>query len=252
MKRLSVLFILLFFVKISAQEKFSLGVIGGPALYYYEFWGFPDSMYLDGDVAPFPPGDHKFFQKINYNVGLITKYKISQKMECGLNVLYSTKGYGVDYNVNYNLLNDSIIYLVFDKSILNFNYIDINPIVGYKWEYKNILFIPQIGFSFGRLIHSMSKSYFISPKERKIKFIQYDYKYTDEVLRHEPAKNVMNLSLSLETRIKLKSNLEIFSNFCIAQYLNQVTPVPMKTYPASTNINFGILLTINNNNHENK
>ena len=252
MKRLSVFFILLFFLKISAQEKFSVGVIGGLSLYYYEFWGFPDSMYSDGYVFPLPPGDHKFFQKINYNVGLITKYNISEKIECGLNVLYSTKGYGVDYNVNYNLLNEPIIYLVYDKSILNFDYIDINPNVGYKWKYKNILFIPQIGFSFGRLVRSMSKSYFISPKERKTKFIRFDYKYTDEVLRYEPAKYVMNLSLAIEARMKLKSNLEIFGNFCIAQYLNQVTPVPMKTYPASTSINFGILLTINNISHENK
>jgi len=244
MRKLSLILLLFLFIKISySQNKsISIGVIGGGDLYNYSFWGFPDSINIDGYKQAFPNGEHKYTQKLNYNFGTKIEFQVN-KIILGCNLLYSTKDYIIDYDFTPQYFNGQVIEAI-NKSVLKFDYFDLNINVGYNIGKNKLSVVPQLGFTSGYLISAKSKMFTTQNKT------VFDYSNTDVYVQHKPEKFVMSANASIDIRYQITNNLNVLINFYFAQYFKQITPIPMNMYPMAYGSKLGLLLTLNKQQNE--
>ena len=240
-------FMLLISVLTQAQNKnISIGIIGGADYYNYSFWGFPDSIKIDNyDKFEFPKGEHKFENKINYNVGLKAEYSVNNII-IGTNMLYSSKDYIVNYDIKPDTINGKE-YPAYDKSLLRFRYLDVNINLGYTLLGKSKFnIVPQVGFTAGILLKADSKITFTDNTE-----IIYN-KYTDAYVQHQAEKILFAVTGAVSFRYAISNNIKILFSPYFAQYINQLAELPMDRNPMAYGAKIGVIYNFNKQEKPNK
>ena len=103
---------------VNAQDsKFSIGITGSPDFYNYEF-------------NPIPGFYHTYKTKTNYSIGLSVSYSFTERFSVKSGLLYSTKGYILNYSWMGAEPNDPFVPV---ESCLNVNYLDIPVLVSYEF-----------------------------------------------------------------------------------------------------------------------
>ncbi|MDD2529040.1 MAG: outer membrane beta-barrel protein [Lentimicrobiaceae bacterium] len=98
MKKTS-LFLVLFLLVLLANgqvNKISIGIIGSPDFYNYQFKSVPGF-------------EHEYKTKINYSLGLSINYNFAENASVKTGLLFSTKGYILEYSWAIAEPNDPLI-----------------------------------------------------------------------------------------------------------------------------------------------
>ena len=103
---------------VNAQDsKFSIGITGSPDIYNYEF-------------KPIPDFYHTYKTKTNYSIGLSVSYNFAERFSVKSGLLYSTKGYILNYSWIGAEPNDPFIPV---ESNMNINYLDVPVLISYDF-----------------------------------------------------------------------------------------------------------------------
>lgn len=239
------LLILLFTLNGKSQDKsFAIGIQSNIDIYNNSFWGFPNTVVLDSLTFEFPKGEHKFVQKLNFSIGLVSEYKLN-KLYLKTGVLYSTKDYKIDYDMDYYTAasnGTTIIYSPLDYSILRFRYLDIDLGIAYEvHKFGKLNIISGAGFKTGLLLHKESK---ISYKNDNTVYI--DKNNTDYLVQHQPNKVLCAIYFDLGIKYNTNKKLSVLLSPFFAQYLNQISPLPMNRNTMEYGIKFSIMYNFKN------
>jgi opacity protein-like surface antigen len=113
---ITVLLLMTFVVK-GQVNKLSIGLFSSPDAYNYSF-------------NKIPGFDHKYKTRINYSTGLIMQYNLNENFVVRTGLLYSTKGYLLDYAFIFMEPNDPLIPR---ESNVKLSYCDIPIMVSYNF-----------------------------------------------------------------------------------------------------------------------
>ncbi len=222
----------------SQNKNISVGIIGGAGHYNYSFWDFPDTiMYYS---FPLQKAEHKFVNKTNFETGIGVNYSVN-KLNFGLQFLYSAKDYIVDYNFDTNQTINGTVALGIDKSILRFRYIDANITAGYNLlsETSKIKLIPTLLLGIGSLINSETKMIGTDGS------IYIDKNATDNIVNHKAEKIVYNGAFAINLQYSINNNVAVFISPYIKRYAIQITKDPMNNCPMVYGANSGIIFSLN-------
>ena len=164
MKKITLLTLglLLTIFSVNGQDnKFSIGVSGSPDFYNYDFKTI--------SVIGF---DCKYNTKTNYSIGLRLKYNFAERFALKSGLLYSTKGFVVNYTWIFNDPNDPMIP---KKSISKAGYLDVPLLINYNIiNRKNISLFFSPGFVIGLLINDKEVSIMENDSRKKTDLLKSD------------------------------------------------------------------------------
>ncbi|MDD4598777.1 MAG: outer membrane beta-barrel protein [Lentimicrobiaceae bacterium] len=127
MKKTS-LFLVLFLLVLLANgqvNKISIGIIGSPDFYNYQFKSVPGF-------------EHEYKTKINYSLGLSINYNFAENASVKTGLLFSTKGYILEYSWAIAEPNDPLIP---QESNISVSYLDMPLLVSYDFLHLDNLSI---------------------------------------------------------------------------------------------------------------
>jgi hypothetical protein len=214
MKRLRIIFLILFIGQFALSQeagKFSFDILLGPQV-SYEKVTLPN---------PIEPGDITVtdYPRLSFSGGLVGYYEISNKIDIGLGIKYSGRGFG-----NTHDFSDTLVSITSlpnrTESIFRHHYIDIPVLLVYYFKKWNRLQLSiQSGFELNHLF--------------RMSAIHYDY-YKDG-----PTEKRMSLAdVSGQRRFNLSIRMGLGLSFNVTERIN-IGFIPMFDYSLlNQSINF--------------
>jgi hypothetical protein len=211
-----ILGLLLTFIVNGQDKKLSIGIVGSPDFYNYDFNSTPTF-------------NHKYKSKINYSAGLRLQYSFTEKFGITTGLQYSTKGYILDYNWIVSDANDPLIP---EESNLEVNYLDIPLTITYNFIIRDKLSLfTSTGVVMGFLMNNKETSTMAdgSKKENEFLNVLYQQKLNSTLL-------ALELGLGLKYNLNEKLFLTLVPHFRYG--FNKIDDDILKSVPTS----YGVLL----------
>ena len=204
------------------NNKLSIGITGSPDFYNYQFkssQGF----------------EHEYNTKVNYSLGLSLKYNFAERYSVKTGLLFSTKGYILDYSWLIAQTNDPLIA---QKSNINLSYLDIPVLVSYEFYQRDKLSLyTSTGLIMSFLINEDETSTMGDGTEKETEFSKTTFNQTF---------NNTLLAIDLEFGLKYNLNKKLFIS--LAPYLryglNKISDEVLESNPISYGASFGIHLNL--------
>jgi hypothetical protein len=213
MKKLNLLTLglLLTFIVNGQDKKLSIGIVGSPDFYNYDF----------NNISVY---DHKYKTKINYSAGLRLQYSFTEKIGITTGVQYSTKGYILDYAWIVAAPNDPAIP---EESNLKVNYLDVPLMISYNFIIRDkVSLFASSGIMTSFLINSKETSTMADGSNKETEFLKVLYKQK---------LNTVLLAFELDLGLKYNLNEKLF--LTLVPYFrygfNKIDDDILKSTPAS-------------------
>lgn len=214
---LSVLLILTSIVN-GQVNKLSLGIVGSPDFYNYQL----------KSVSGF---DHESKTRINFSLGLTLNYNFTTRIYVKSGLLFSTKGYQINYAWRNIGANDPSIP---QASKINLSYIELPVMVAYQFaKYNRMSFYASTGIVNSFLINENETTTMGDGSEKATEFSKSMY-------HHKFNKTLFSIDLELG----LKYNLNERVYLSIAPYLrygvNKISDELLASNPMSYGARLGL------------
>ena len=219
MKKTSLFSILLLLtILVNGQvNKLSIGIIGSPDFYNYQFKSIPGF-------------DHEYKTKTNYSLGLSMNYNFAEKISVKTGLLFSTKGYILDYSWGNIEPNDPLIPL---ESNINVSYIDIPVLVSYDFVHQDKLSLfASTGIVTSFLIKEKEISKMGDGSEKETEFSKTG-------LNQKFNKTIFAIDLELGLKYNLSEKLFISIAPYLRYGLNKISDEVLESNPMSYGASFG-------------
>jgi Outer membrane protein beta-barrel domain len=215
---LSSVFILLTILVNGQSSKLSVGITGSPDYYNYQF----------KSIAGFP---EEYKTKLNYSLGILMDYNFSEKFSFQTGLIYSTKGYNVNYSWIGSDLNDPAIPLT---SRFNINYLDIPILVSYNFLNKeNFSLFTSAGIVTSFLTDEKVVSKMGDGSESETEF--------SNITENQKLNNIL---FAADVELGLKYNVTEKLYISVAPYLRagliKINDQVLESNPISFGANFGL------------
>jgi len=199
-------------------NKLSIGIIGSPDYYNYQFKSIPSF-------------DHEYKTQTNYSLGLSMNYNFSEKFSFKTGLLFSTKGYILNYSWVTAEPNDPLIP---QESNIKLSYLGIPLLVSYDFLHLDKLSLfASTGIVTSFLIKEKEISTMGDGTEKETEFSKTSFN-----------QNFSTALFAIDFEIGLKCNLSERLFISIAPYLryglNKISDEVLESNPMAYGARFGV------------
>jgi hypothetical protein len=218
MKSLLLSALLLLTIIVNGQEnKLSIGIAGSPDFYKYQFKSIPGFA-------------HAYKTKTGYSLGLSMNYNFVEKFSVKTGLLFSTKGYILEYSWAPAEFNDPLIPR---ESGINLSYLDIPVLAAYDFVDSDKLSIyASAGIVAGFLVNEKEISTMGDGTDKETDF--------SGTLYNQDFNKIL-LAINIEPGLKYSLSKKIFVS--VAPYLryglNKISDEVLESNPWSYGASFG-------------
>lgn len=217
----SVLFLLSILVN-GQVNKVSIGISGSPDFYNYQFKSIPGF-------------EHEYKTKTNYSIGMSMNYNFAERLSVKTGLLFSTKGYVLDYSWLIAETNDPLLA---QESNINISYLDIPVLISYDLlRLDKLSLFTSTGIVASFLIKENEISTMGDGTEKETEYSKTMF---------NQSFNKTLLAIDLEIGLKYNFNEKLFMS--IAPYLryglNKISDEVLESNPLSYGASLGMHLNL--------